>query len=113
MFSQIVMATSTAKQIKDGSKRLGPGGLTENHQHPTEAVQILIAITHHASEVQQGRITIETRVVPAAETAAMVAAEVGVVEVVSAAAEVVEAEAEVVEVEAEVVEVEEGKTACI
>ncbi len=111
MFMQIVMATSTAKPIRAGSRKQVLGGLTEDlplpenlqqgHQHPTEAVQILIAITYHANEVRPRQIITEIREVPAA-TEAMVAVE---------GQEVVAAEVSVaVEAVVEVVGAEEDKT---
>ena len=109
MSSLVLTVVFIEKPIRAGSRKQVLGGLTEdlplpgNHpqdnQHPTEAVQILIAITHLVNEVRQEQIIIEIREVPAAAEAEVLAAVEG--------QEVVAAEVSVV---VEVVEAEEDKT---
>ena len=115
-------AVSTAKPIRAGSRKQALDGLTENlhqgHQHQdnpllAEVGQIWIVIAHHASEAQQGRITIRTLVTPAAETEVLVVVEgqeVAVAGVVAAgvvAAEVAAAEVAAVEGDNFVLKVED------
>ncbi len=110
MSSLVLTVVFIEKPIRAGSRKQALGGLTEdlplpgNHpqdnRHPTEAVQILIAITHHANEVRPRQIITEIREVPAAAEAEVLVAVEG--------QEVVAAE---VSVEAEVgVVAEEDKT---
>lgn len=85
MSSLVLTVVFIEKLIRAGSRKQVLGGLIEdlplpgNHpqdnRHPTEAVQILIAITHHANEVRPRQIITEIRVVPAAEIKDMVAVE--------------------------------------
>jgi hypothetical protein len=90
MFLQTEMVMFTAKPIMAGSRKqvldgltkdlLLPENLHQGHQHQdhpllAEVGQIWIVRAHHASEAQQGRITIRTPVTPAAETEVLVVVE--------------------------------------